>query len=298
MLAAQGPHRINLARRGFAGKIQPSLEIGVVRDARAPADENLRVKRLDRAHRVAQFAGINGQVAPAEHDKALRLERGFDDSARLGADFAVARQKELADRVIAGLRQDYAQPLGFRREKFMRNLHEDAAAIPELGIGSNGAAMIKIEQDLQAQLDDFVARRVMQVGDESNAAGVVFLRGIVEALGQGQQGIAAAHDDISRARAGLVLIVRSRHDFVLRAKLNLTPLPRVAARGLLALHHSRPDRATAAGGVDQTLIAAEVRERTAPFSSSLARMVSKADHSGAHILARFADGAQAIRDCP
>ena len=218
MLAAQGPERVNLVRRGLAREVETPLEIGVVLDARAASDEDLSVERLDLAHGVAKIAGIDRQVAPAQHRQPLGLDRGFNESERLGAGFEVARQKKLADRVFSGLRQNDAQFFGLLREKFVRNLDKNAAAVAKLRIGADGAAMIQIEQDLKAHLDDVVAGRVMQIGDEADAAGIMFLGGIVKALRLRRQGIATLHGDIFRARADLILIFCSRHIFVPRPK--------------------------------------------------------------------------------
>ena len=95
----------------------------------------------------------------------------------------------------------------------MRNLDKNAAAVAKLRIGADGAAVIEIEQDLQAHLDDVVAGRVVQIGDEADAAGIVLLGGIVKTLRLRRQGIATLHGDIFRARADMILIFCSRHIF-------------------------------------------------------------------------------------
>ena len=118
---------------------------------------------------------------------------------------SVARQKKLADRVFAGLRQGDAQFFGLLREKFVRNLDKNAAAVAKLRIGADGASVIQIEQDSQAHLDDVVAGRVVQIGDEADAAGIVLLGGIVKTLRLRKQGIATLH--------GRHLPREGRHDF-------------------------------------------------------------------------------------
>ena len=83
----------------------------------------------------------------------------------------VARQEELADRVIARFGQSETELIGLLGEEVVRDLHENAASVPELGVGPDGAAMIQIEQYLQAHLNDVVALRIMQIGDEADQAG-------------------------------------------------------------------------------------------------------------------------------
>ncbi len=68
----------------------------------------------------------------------------------------------------------------------MRNLQQHAAAVAGLGIGADRAAMVKIEQDLQAHLDQFMRLGVVHVGDETDAAGVMFVARVIESLGRGQ----------------------------------------------------------------------------------------------------------------
>ena len=48
----------------------------------------------------------------------------------------------------------------------MRNLHENAAAIAELGVCAHCAAMIEIEQNLQTLLHNLMRLLVMHIGDE------------------------------------------------------------------------------------------------------------------------------------
>ena len=71
----------------------------------------------------------------------------------------------------------------------MRNLHEDAGAVAGKRVGADGAAMGQILQDLEALLDDFVARPGLQVGDEADAAGIVFSLWIVKSLRRRRQSL-------------------------------------------------------------------------------------------------------------
>ena len=57
---------------------------------------------------------------------------------------------------------------------------------PAFGIGADSAAMVEIEQDLQAHCDDFVRLGVVHIGDEADAAGVMLVARVIQALGRGQ----------------------------------------------------------------------------------------------------------------
>ena len=62
------------------------------------------------------------------------------------------------------------------------NLHEDAGTVAGKRVGADGAAMGQILEDLETVLDDLMARPRLQIGDEADAAGIVFSLRIVESL--------------------------------------------------------------------------------------------------------------------
>ena len=74
-------------------------------------------------------------------------------------------------------------------EEVVRNLHQDAGAVAGKRVGADGAAMGQVLQDLEAVLDDFVARPGLQVGDEADAAGIVLALRIVESLRRRRQSL-------------------------------------------------------------------------------------------------------------
>ena len=59
-------------------------------------------------------------------------------------------------------------------------------AVAGFRIAAASAAMHKVLQDLQALQDDVVRRLAVDVDDEANSAGVVFVGGIVKTLSGGQ----------------------------------------------------------------------------------------------------------------
>src|SRR5690606_15979951 len=50
------------------------------------------------------------------------------------------------------------------------------------GVCADGAAVLKVFEDFKPLLDHFVAGLVLDVGDHADAAGIVFVFGIVETL--------------------------------------------------------------------------------------------------------------------
>ena len=59
---------------------------------------------------------------------------------------------------------------------------------PSIGIGADRAAMVEVDEDLQALLDDGVRLAVLHVGDEADAAGVLLVRRVVEPWRAGRPG--------------------------------------------------------------------------------------------------------------
>ena len=99
------------------------------------------------------------------------------------------RKEGHADAIGSRFRQREAQLLAFAGEEFVRNLDQDAGAIAGFWIAAAGAAMRQVEQHLDSLLDNVVTFMAADVGDKTNAAGVVLVRGIVKSLG-GRQAIA------------------------------------------------------------------------------------------------------------
>ncbi len=64
----------------------------------------------------------------------------------------------------------------------MRDLHQHARAVAGERVGADGAAVLEVLQDPQRVGDDLVRLAPLHVGDEADAAGVVLVRGVVEAL--------------------------------------------------------------------------------------------------------------------
>jgi hypothetical protein len=63
------------------------------------------------------------------------------------------------------------------------DLEENAGAIAGFGIASAGSAVRQVEQHLDSLAYDCVTLVAANVGDESDPAGVVLLRRMVETLG-------------------------------------------------------------------------------------------------------------------
>jgi hypothetical protein len=198
------------------------------------------VHRLGRLDRVAKVAVVDRHAAPAEQDQALVRYRLLDGSAHDGEADLVARHEQVPDAVAAGLGQCDSDGRALLREEPVRDLHEDAAAVPHLRVGADGPAMIEISQGAEPLLDDGVRLAVLHVGDEAHPAGVLLVGRIVEPLLLGKAGIAHHEAPIGSLGGGRAFarrgaeIVRSRA--LLVAAFVFVPLldPRLTHRRSLA----------------------------------------------------------------
>ena len=146
--------------------------------------------RLDRLHAFAKAGIVDGHVAPAQHGQAFGRNGLFDDLARLSASRGLARHEELADCVMARPRQVEAELGAFGGEEPVRDLGQDAATVAERGVRPHRAAMVEVDQDLQALFENVVRLAILHVGDKTDAAGIMLPGRIVEALGGRRQRIA------------------------------------------------------------------------------------------------------------
>ncbi len=76
----------------------------------------------------------------------------------------------------------------------VRNLDQDARAVAHQRIGADGAPVVEVLENLQALLDDLVAFLALDVSDEADAAGVVFVLRVVQTLRGGNRSESVAGD--------------------------------------------------------------------------------------------------------
>ena len=94
----------------------------------------------------------------------------------------VLRHEPVADAVLADRRQLDALPSHLLAEEAVRYLHEHARPVAHQRIGSHRAAMGEVFQHGEAVADDLVRLDVLHLGDEADAAGIVFVARIVKPL--------------------------------------------------------------------------------------------------------------------
>ncbi len=147
------------------------------------ADNNLANYWLAFARCRSDRRVVRRHIAPADKLLVFVPNHFFEELFAAVAVGRVLRQKDEAGAVFARRRQVHAQVGGFMLQEAMWHLDEDARAVPRVGLATTGAAMFQVLQDLQGILDDLMGFAVFEVRDEAHAASVVFILGIVQALG-------------------------------------------------------------------------------------------------------------------
>ena len=94
----------------------------------------------------------------------------------------LAEQVQLPHGQVARRRRFYAHTHQLALEEFVGQLGEDAGPVARLAVIRHCAAMRMIGERLQPHLQHRVAAPALDMGDKANAAGIVFIARVVEAL--------------------------------------------------------------------------------------------------------------------
>ena len=122
------------------------------------------------------------RIAPAEHGQPFLARDAFDDAFAHQPLLRLHRQEHHADAVLPGSGSEKPSSRAFPREKFVRDLDQNAGAVAGFRIAAAGAAVRQIDQDLDALANDLVRFVAIEIDDKTHAAGVVLVAGIVETL--------------------------------------------------------------------------------------------------------------------
>ncbi|MGY4466834.1 hypothetical protein ACVWWK_002516 [Bradyrhizobium sp. LB9.1b] len=175
---------VDRLRDRLAQDVEPAFEIVLGFGGAVAADEHLHAGGLGRLHGDAERGVVGRHVAPAEQRQALFLDLVGDDALDDVAPGGVARHEQRADGVFARIGQREAQLLRLTSEEGVRDLHQNAGAVTGARIGADGAAVLEVAEDAECVRDDLVGLLALDVGDEADAAGILFQARIVQAYGR------------------------------------------------------------------------------------------------------------------
>ena len=145
-------------------------------------DEDLTNNRLAVLGGLGESTIVARHIAPAEESLTFFVDysrqRRFAGSTAIGR----LRQEDVATTVAALRRQLDAELRRLGAQKGVGHLDQDAGAVAEQRIVSGRPSVREVLENLQALLDDRVALAILDMSDKADAAGVVFMGGVVEPL--------------------------------------------------------------------------------------------------------------------
>ncbi|MEY9791221.1 hypothetical protein ABIE77_005780 [Sinorhizobium fredii] len=182
--------RIDAVGDHLAQREQPPLEFGIGGGVAASTDEDLHMVRLGGGDvgRLGERRIVDRHVAEAEQVLPFLGHDLADHLLEMGDQLLVARHEEVADGIFAGLRQGDSLARHLLTEEAIGNLHENARAVTHQRVGADGAAMRQVFEHEQAVAHDLVRLLALHMSDEADAAGIVFVARIIEALFSRQTG--------------------------------------------------------------------------------------------------------------
>ncbi len=153
----------------------------------AAADEDLadhRLLGLDRGRHGHRRIGRH--VAPAQDDLAFGTDGTLDLFLAGETGGVFLGQEDHAHAVIAGGRQGHALLGHLFAEQGVRNLDQDAGTVALQRVGTHGTPVVQILQDFETLLNDLVGFVALDMCNETDTTGVMFVGGVVQALLQGK----------------------------------------------------------------------------------------------------------------
>src|SRR5216683_4133497 len=149
---------------------------------RTTSYKNLLNVGLRGSRHAADCGSVNWRIPPAQHRQSFLAHNAFQDSLALQALMLFYWQECHAHAVRTGQRQFETQLTALPHKELVWDLEENARAIAGFRIASAGPAMRQVEQHLDSLAYDVVTFVAADAGHESDPAGVVLLRRMVQTL--------------------------------------------------------------------------------------------------------------------
>ena len=173
----------DIVARGLSDDVELSLERILHHDVRAASDENLTDYRFfcpdGGTHR---HVTVDRHVTPAENHLTVGAHRAFEVLFAGRPRCAFLRQENHPHAVVAGRRKRHALGGHFLPVVGIGNLDQNACAVAAERIGAHGAAMIEIVKNEKGILNGLVRFSAADVGDETDAAGVLLVCRLIQAV--------------------------------------------------------------------------------------------------------------------
>jgi len=136
-------------------------------------DNGVQDARHGQARLIAQPIGIDGHIAPRGDWQAMLMQCGLRDLHASKDVMRIEEEDTHGQRVgIDGVAGDAFR---FACEEATRNGYQDACAVAGLGVGVERAAMLQVDQRVDAQVQDLAAGAAMPIGHKADSAVAAFV---------------------------------------------------------------------------------------------------------------------------
>src|SRR5262249_4492627 len=144
----------------------------------------------DPRHRLddpsAKPGRVGRHIAPADQRLPFGTNKVLDMLYGDGTRPLLLRQKAHSDGIASGRRQSQALSVRPIAQQRVGHLDQTAGPVADERVGSDRAAMVEIDQDLQSARDDIVRFSSLDIGDETDTARIMLVARVVETLSLGQ----------------------------------------------------------------------------------------------------------------
>jgi hypothetical protein len=168
--------------RALAQHIELAFEGVLIGRLRSARDEHLPDHRFDFLGALGQAAVVGRHVAPTQQDLPFGEDRPFDLLFARHSRCGLARQEDHAHAVVTSGRKRDAKLAAGAAQEGIGQLDEDAGAVALQRVGARGATVRQVFQYREGALDNGMIFPALDMGDETKAAGVMFVAWIVETL--------------------------------------------------------------------------------------------------------------------
>jgi len=166
----------------FANDEQAAFEFFVGQPA--AGEEELFDDGLGGAGDIAEARIVGGDVAPAKDAEPPLFDHFVQNLAAATTDRRVARMEDHGHAVVARPGQGDASQLGLGGDEFVGNLEEDSGPVAGRLVGSGGASVFEVEQDVEPVADDGVFASARNVDNGADSARIVLVGRVIETRGR------------------------------------------------------------------------------------------------------------------
>ena len=234
----------------LADEVQAPLEILALADLLRTTDEDLPMYRLHRLCHLRQAGIVHRHRAPAQELQALLADDARPHTLAVRAQTFVLRHEHVTDGIASGHWKLDLELGAFLNEELMRDLQQDACAVPSKRICADRTAMLEVLENIERVPDDRVRLAAFQIGDEADSTGIMLAARVKQAarlrtyrppLGHRHR-VLRGHDSLQPSLSGRSRILL-RHPGPMLVRSSAHPfccLPRPSAWKAMPRVHAQP----------------------------------------------------------